>query len=159
MSSRGNNVTLVCTAMGGPDNTFQWEMEGTVIRNESMSMLKLVDIDASDGGDYTCTVSNAAGNDSASTTLYVAPYIVTPLEELTLSVNGSSINLTCDADGFPEPNVSWDRNTTEDLVANNSLLLITTVLFGQEGVYRCLASVNINGENYEDSDLTTLVGK
>ena len=152
-----NDIVFICGAMGGPNNTFQWEMNGNIIGNDST--LEVMDIDASSGGSYTCTVSNAAGSDSASTILYVAPYIVTPLEEVTLTSNGSSINLTCVADGFPLPTVSWDRNTTSVTASDDSGLIIPTVTFGQEGVYRCLANVTINGVNYEDSDITTVVGK
>ena len=147
----------MCNALGGPNNLFQWEANSTIIGNGSM--LEVMDIDASSGGVYTCTVSNAAGNDSASTTLYVAPYIVTPLEEVILTFNGSSINLMCEADGFPLPTVSWDRNTTNEIVSDNSQLIIPTVTFGQEGVYRCLANVTVNGIEYEDSDDTTIIGK
>ena len=155
--SRGDSTTLVCTAMGGPENTFQWDMNGRIVANESM--LEVNDIDASFGGIYTCTVSNAAGNDSASTTLYVAPYIVTPLEDVTLTFNGSSVNLTCEAEGFPVPSVIWDRNVIEEVVVNDSLLMIPTVMFGEEGLYRCLARVTINGTDFQDSALTTLFGK
>ena len=143
--------------MGGPNNTFQWETNGSIVGNDSI--LDVMDINASSGGDYTCTVSNAAGNDSASTTLYVAPYIVTPLEEVTLTFNGSSLNLTCEADGFPVPTVSWDRNTTDEIISDDSLLIIPTVMFGQEGVYRCLANATKNGVDYEDSDIITVIGK
>ena len=154
-----NDITFICGALGGPNNTFQWQMDGNIIGNDSM--LEVMDIDASSGGVYTCTVSNAAGSDSASTTLYVAPYIITPLEEQTLTFNGSSINLTCEADGFSIslPTVSWDRNTTGVAVSNDSELIIPTVTFGQEGVYRCLANVTINGVGYEDSDITTVIGE
>ena len=155
--SQGNNIAFICSAMGGPSNTFQWEMNGNIIGNDSM--LEVMDIDASSGGRYTCTVSNAAGNYSASTTLYVAPYIVTPLEAVTLTFNGSSLNLSCEADGFPLPIIRWDRNTTGEIVSNDTLLIIRMVTFGQEGVYRCLADVNINGVDYEDSDVTTVIGE
>ena len=156
VSIQGNNITLICTAFGGPDNFFQWEMNGNIIGNDSIR--EVMDIDASSGGSYTCTVSNAAGSDSASTTLYVAPYIVTPLEEVILTFNGSSLNLTCEADGFPAPIISWDRNTTDEVVSSETLLAIPTVMFGQEGVYRCLATVNINGMDYEDSAVTIING-
>ena len=138
-----NDITFICDALGGPNNTFQWQMDGNIIGNDSI--LKVMDIDASSGGVYTCTVSNAAGSDSASTTLYVAPYIVTPLEEQTLTFNGSSINCICEADGFPLPTVSWDRNITGVAASNNSELIMPVVTFGQEGIYRCLANVTING--------------
>ena len=159
VASLRDNVTLMCSSDGGPNNTYQWMKDGTVLDDESDSTIIVNVINASSGGDYTCTVSNAAGNDSASTTIYVAPYIVTPLDELTLTFNGSSLNLTCVADGFPVPDVSWDRNMTDEVVADDSLLMIPTVTFGQEGVYRCLANATINGMNYEDSNITTVVGK
>ena len=79
-------------------------MNRNIVANDST--LEVMDIDASSGGVYTCIVSNAAGSDSASTTLYVAPYIVTPLEEQTLTTNGSNVNISCDADGFPSPTVA-----------------------------------------------------
>ena len=104
--SQGNNIISICTSSGGPDNFFQWEMNGNTIENNSI--LEVMDVDASSGGSYTCTVSNAAGSGSASTTLYVAPYIITPLEEVILTFSGSSLNLTCEADGFPVPIVSWE---------------------------------------------------
>ena len=152
-----NDIAFICDALGGPNNTFQWEVNGNVIGNDRI--LEVMDINASSGGVYTCIVSNAAGSDSASTTLYVAPYIVTPLDEQTLTVNGSSVNLTCEADGFPLPTISWDRNTTDITVSDDSELILSMVTFGQEGVYRCLVNVTINGVDYEDSDLTTVIGE
>ena len=142
--------------MGGPSNTFQWKRNGNIIGNDSM--LEVLDIDAFSGGNYICTVSNTAGSGSAFTTLYVAPYIVTPLEEVILTFNGSSLNLTCEADGFPLPTVTWDRNETDEVVSDNSQLIIPTVTFGQEGVYRCLANVTVNGVDYENSHITTVFG-
>ena len=121
-------------------------------------MLEVMDIDASSGGSYMCTVSNAAGNDSASTTLYVAPYIVTPLEEQTLTTDGSNVNISCDADGFPSPTVSWVDMTNAQIV-NMSLLEFSSVVFGDEGLYRCVAIAEIDGINFTAMDDTILVGK
>ena len=155
--SQGNDITLMCTSFGGPNNFFQWEMNGNTIGNNSI--LEVMNIDASSGGSYTCTVSNAAGSGFASTILYVAPYVVTPLEEVILTFSGSSFNLTCEADGFPAPIISWDRNTTDEVVSNETLLEILTIMFGQEGVYRCLATTIINGIDYKDSAVTIINGK
>ena len=156
VTSRGNSIAFICSAMGGPNNTFQWEMNGNIIGNDSM--LEVMDIDASSGGNYTCTVSNAAGSGSASTTLYVAPYIVTPLEEQTLITNGSNVNISCDADGFPSPAVSWVDMTNAEVV-NTSLLEFYPIVFGDEGLYRCVVTAEINGMNFTAIDNTTLVGK
>jgi dystroglycan 1 len=142
--------------MGGPDNSFIWEKNGTIIGNDST--VNLMAVGASQGGDYTCTVSNAAGSDSASTTLYVAPYIVTSLEEQILAVNGSNVNVTCNAAGFPAPIVTW-VNMLDDEVSNTSQLLFTSVIFGDEGVYSCVASIEICGTNFSTRNDTILVGK
>ena len=155
VASLNENVTLTCTAMGGPGNSFQWEIEGKVVGN--VNMLELVDIDASNGGNYTCTVSNTAGNDSASITLYVAPYIVTPLDEQFPTASGSEVSINCDAAGFPSPTVNWVDMTNME-VSNTSLLEFRPVMFGDEGLYRCVATTEINGMNFTATDEITIVG-
>ena len=131
-------------------------MNGNIVGNDSM--LKIMNVDASSGGSYMCTVSNAAGNDSASTTLYVTPYIVTPLEEQTLTTNGSNVNVSCDADGFPSPTVSWVDMTNAEVV-NMSLLEFSPVVFGDEGLYRCVATAEIDGMNFTAINDTILIRK
>lgn len=147
--------TLMCSALGGPRNLFLWEINGNIVGNDSI--LNLENIDASYGGTYTCIISNAAGNDSVSATLYVAPYIDNPIAEQTLAVNGSSVNIICSAAGFPIPNVKW-----EDLfgfvVSNTSQLNLNPVMFGDEGAYRCVATFEI-GEAFTTTTETTLIGK
>ena len=155
--TRRSNVTFNCSAMGGPEISFTWMKDEEIIGNEST--LSVSDIDASSGGNYTCTVSNAAGNDSDSITLYVQPYIVTPLEDVTLTSNGMVVNLTCSVDGFPTPSIVWIRNSTDEILANDSMLIIPEIMFGQEGVYRCVSTITVNGNDFAVTDSTTLVGK
>ena len=158
IASLNNIVMMMCSSGGGPNNTYEWVKDGTVLNGETSDTLILIIANASFGGDYTCTVSNAAGNDSASTALYVAPYIVTPLEEQTLTTSGSNVNITCDADGFPSPIVIWvDMMIAE--VENTSLLEFSPVMFGDEGLYRCVATSEINGMIFTTTDDTVLVGK
>ena len=153
----GDDVTLMCSSDGGPDNNYEWSKNGVVLSGETSANLTLNFITASSGGDYTCSVNNAAGNDSASTTLYVAPYIVTPLEEQTLTTNGSNVNINCDVAGFPSPTVTWVDMATNE-VSNTSLLQFSQVMFGDEGLYRCVATAQINGMTYTATNETTLVG-
>ena len=143
--------------MGGPNNTFQWEKNGTNIGNDSI--LELMTIDATFGGDYFCIVSNAAGSDSASTTLYVEPYIIIPIEKNTLvTVGGPGVNINCLADGFPTPSVKWVDIVNVE-VSSTSQLQLNPVSFGDEGLYRCIASVDINGTNFAAVDETILTSK
>ena len=141
--------------MGGPDNSFNWKRSGTIIGNDST--IRLVTVDASHGGDYTCTVSNAAGSDSASTTLYVAPYIITPLENQTLTINGSDVIISCNATGFPIPSVSWVDSLGLE-VSTTSLLQFNPISFGDEGVYDCMAKSVINQSPLNAIDEITLIG-
>ena len=59
-----------CTSMGGPDNIYEWThiRTGQVVGNDPE--LLITTTEASDGGSYECTVTNIAGSDSSSSTLY-----------------------------------------------------------------------------------------
>ena len=59
ITSFGSSESLNCSARGGPNNTFQWTLQGQVISN--ISHLQFPSITGSDGGLYTCRVTNAAG--------------------------------------------------------------------------------------------------
>lgn len=156
VTSFGDNITLTCTASGDLNITYQWEKNGTIVGYDSM--LDLVAINASYGGVYSCTVNNAAGTDTVSTTVYVAPYIVTPLQDQIPAGNGSVVNIYCDAAGFPPPIVNWVHMLEFELL-NTSQLKFNPVMFGDEGVYHCLASAIIDGLEYNTTDQTTLIGK
>ena len=58
-TSFGSSGSLDCSARGGPNNTFQWTLQGRVISN--ISQIQFPFITGSDGGLYTCRVTNAAG--------------------------------------------------------------------------------------------------
>ena len=151
------DVTLICSNSGGPTNVYEWRKDGILFNNETDSTLKLNSVNVTSGGDYTCTVRNAAGMDSTTTTLYIAPHILTPLEKETHAFNGSSVNVSCEADGFPPPTVKWVNMTSME-ISNATLLEFSPVLVGDEGVYRCVATLEINGSSIEASDETNLIG-
>lgn len=151
-----DNVTLTCDAMGGPNNSFVWEVNGTILANEKN--LNLVAINASHGGIYTCTVSNAAGNSSTSTGLYVAPYIVNGVEEQVLAGVSYFVRIRCNAAGFPAPTVKWINELGLE-VSSTSVLQFSIVRFGEEGNYRCVATIEINELNFTATDETTLTCK
>ena len=152
-----DDVTLSCTSKGGPNNTYEWKKGQKVLDGEVDDTLTLYNINVTSAGDYSCTVSNPAGNDSTSITVYIHPYIVNPLVESVEVFNGSSENFTCDADGFPLPSVSWVNESTR--VSNTSLLNFNPVLVTNQGLYRCLATINVDGTTFTATDETFLIGK
>ena len=156
--NRGDNVTLNCSAQGGPGNTYQWQRSGTDLDNEAMQTLTITQISATDGGEYTCVVSNAAGSGSASTLLNVSPEIV--IDPVDVSArNGTVHMLACEAGAFPEPQYQWMRvgGAFGENVAgvDSSVLVFTPVRFGDEGEYYCIATSN--GFSVE-SNTSTLTG-
>ena len=152
---------LMCNGSGGPNNTYKWTKDGKVVDGEVDNTLTMIIINDSSGGNYTCIVKNAAGIDSDSTTLYIAPYIKNPLEQKLLRMNGSNLSIICETDGFPSPNVTWERinkNMTGTVVSTTSLLEVNPVVFGNEGLYRCIASFEIREMMHTASHETTLIG-
>ena len=143
---RGNNVTFNCTAEGGPGNTYQWQRNGTNLDNETMQTLTITQISVNDGDQYTCVVSNAAGNDSASTSLFVYPEITLNPVDVLNATNGTDRVLVCEAVAFPEPLYQWMRvsGTFRENVfgVNSSMLVFNPVIFGDEGGYYCTATSN-----------------
>ena len=140
--NEGDTATLECSSIGGPENMYQWQFNGSNIPGEISPTLVLPSVEGSDGGMYTCVVSNAAGSDNVSTLLYVSPYFITqPVDMLT--TNGSSITLLCTAGAFPSPEIHWaraDGEIRDEIDTDMPTLLIDSVMFGDEGDYFCIAS-------------------
>jgi hypothetical protein len=121
--------------MGGPNNTYQWQANGMNLNNETLPILRLPNITADSGGEYTCVVSNFRGNHSANTFLFVYPYFSYHPGSMEVSA-GSVILLTCGAVGFPSPEYLWQRadgrEITDDVVYNRRVLEITDMTFKPE---------------------------
>ena len=139
---------------------FQWQRNGMDVTGGQQSTLELNSVSATDGGEYTCVVSNAAGNDSINTTLYIRPYFTT--QPMSVSTEaGQNETLTCEAEGFPEPTIQWFRDNGADFGMNvtgmdTSDLMFTPVQFGDEGDYYCTATSN--GESTNSSTVTLTGG-
>lgn len=132
---------LECTSLGGPNNTYQWQVNGTNLVGKTSQNLT---IPASTGGMYTCVVSNKAGNHSASTFVFVYPHIIMHPPEIVMTSANSSILLICDAESFPYPEYLWLRvgngSFREEIETSSRNLNISSVQFGDEGGYYCIAS-------------------
>ena len=139
----GDNATLRCTSMGGPGNTYQWLLNGSDILGETLGTLMLPNVTAATGGEYTCHVSNTAGNDTASTYVFVSPYFITQPMNISQQV-GYSGNLSCEAKAFPYPEYQWERVDGEPIRAgimtNERTLFISSIMFRDEGGYICNAT-------------------
>ena len=155
---RDDVAILMCTSHGGPNNTYQWQANDTDILGETLAMLTLADVDALTGGLYTCMVTNAAGNDSDTTFVFVAPYFISePINEETS--NGLLVTLQCVAEAFPSPTYLWARTDgvpiRGDLLTITSIFVFSPVLFGDEGNYYCNATSRDEVAHSQDVTLTS----
>ena len=135
---------------------FEWTFNKTVLTNANItstsmqSILTINTISASDGGEYTCTVSNLAGNASNSSTLYVSPYIVTNPVQILTATNGATMRvLECEAAAFPLSTYTWTKLTGPGfpmVIVNESdsgiLAFSPEIKFSDYGTYVCTVSSN-----------------
>ena len=135
-------INLNCSSEGGPGNTYNWSTGQT-----TPTLQVTVNNGTSDGGTYTCVVTNAAGNGSASATLYVTPTIITEPSDKLAVVNDVVI-LVCEAQAFPPPQYTWEHigsnlsGRSNVIGISSNRLLLNGVMFGDEGSYRCIVSSN-----------------
>ena len=66
--SQGEELQLSCLSEGGPELEYTWLFSGNVIANTST--LTIDNVNTSHGGEYTCNVTNDAGYDSDTVTVY-----------------------------------------------------------------------------------------
>jgi hemicentin len=156
--SQGDNASLECTSEGGPNNTYQWLVNGSELDEETSQTLILSNIAVNHGATYTCMVTNIAGNDSASTFVSIHPYVVTNPFNQSVAI-GSSVVFICDLVAFPNPEYMWLRTDgrifRDSITVNGRNLSIASIEYGDEGGYYCNASV---GELSAESEVAVLSG-
>ena len=151
-----DEVNLKCTCAGGPNNMFSWLLNGSTITSgtnnytisstEFFSILTISGITAPDhGGLYQCIAQNNAGSESVTTYVFISPrFIIHPVQ--TIAVNGTIQNLTCEAESFPVPQYMWRKHEqdgrTLDVGPDDYLLSFNPIVFGDAGIYQCIATSN-----------------
>lgn len=108
-------------------------------------------------GRYTCTAINLAGETEKVTLLTVLslPSIVPGNSAFNL-IQGESITLPCEAEGDPEPEISWYLNGedfTEGVVDENGALILNNVRDMHRGIFTCEA-VNSLGRDEKTISVT-----
>ncbi|XP_038853583.1 hemicentin-1-like [Salvelinus namaycush] len=156
------SLTLSCLAKGFPEPKTQWFKDGQLLTRNSHTGIResgrLLHIDnamLSHEGQYTCMVTNTAGEDKRD-------FHVT-IQERREVVLGHPISLSCESNAIPPPHLSWYREgrklSTADgvvLLPGGQVLQIPRVQQEDAGKYTCQA-VNEAGEDRMHFDLEVLV--
>ena len=168
VEERGNSVTFSCTAVGNGTLNITWRLPSgeAVFTGQDTeeiwrvnSTLTVTDISATDGGNYSCIAENEAGAVEATASLWIRLYanesLVLPILTTT---NGTMERLICPIEGFPV-SYGWEKGMERSgsdsasgsgssggneqvftRVSIGRVLEFNPTVFGDEGVYRCVAT-------------------
>ncbi|XP_068547343.1 hemicentin-1 isoform X4 [Anas acuta] len=168
-----NPISLICEASGIPLPSITWLKNGwPVTLNSSVRILsggrtlRLTHTTVSNEGQYTCVVTNAAGEarKDFDLSVLVPPGIVgeNKLEDMKVKEK-HSVTLTCEVIGNPVPQITWvkdGRPLAEDedhkFLSSGRFLQITNAHVTDTGRYTCIAS-NTAGDKSKSYSLNVLV--
>ncbi|XP_067464848.1 neural cell adhesion molecule 1a isoform X1 [Thunnus thynnus] len=174
--NEGDDADIICDVVSSPPPTIIWKHRGSKIqvakdvrfRIPENGHLQIRGIKKTDEGMYNCEARVMARGEIDFKMIKVVVNVLPTIRARQSDVNatadvGSSALLACDADGFPEPIVTWAHNNivleTGDKYSLNedgSELVIKDVKKVDEGDYTCIAK-NKAGEKTEEVSLNVFV--
>uniref|UniRef100_W5LK41 Cell adhesion associated, oncogene regulated n=1 Tax=Astyanax mexicanus TaxID=7994 RepID=W5LK41_ASTMX len=145
---QNTSLVLECVVSGSPAPVARWTKEGQDLQLSPRmqllhSNLRLSEVRAGDGGNYSCTVQREDGEMvSVSYTLSVLGDVSKGPSDQSVP-SGSSVRFTCASRGNPPPKITWLFNSSPVLPSSHvqisdSALSISSVSAQDQGVYQCL---------------------
>ncbi len=140
--AEGSNAVFSVTVTGSEPMTYQWRRNGSPMPGATSAVLEITDIGLSDGGNYSVTVSNAAGQiTSTAGSLTVIPAgEATPPQihsepQSQVATPGQIVQFSVTASGTPQLRYQWYYNGEVIEGAEASSLSVGPVLLTHEGNY------------------------
>lgn len=144
----GEKVEMECVSTGFPLPTVTWSREDAPLPQRAIvneAFLIIQSIRPEDAGTYVCTVENTGGRVTRKVTLFVRakPVITGGTESLTAAL-GSSASMSCQAAGYPQPEISWYKrggSMPRDYSVDEGALKIDRLRPEDAGTYICNAQM------------------
>ncbi|NXS82009.1 NCHL1 protein, partial [Erpornis zantholeuca] len=175
--SVGTNLVLLCEAIGNPEPSIQWKINGMPIDGRafqgrvSTREISLTNLQLQDSAVFQCEATNKHGTILASANinvLNIAPLILTSDGENYATVVGYSAFLHCDIFASPAADVRWTKDDSIEPLATfryelnkNGTLEIRDTKKEDSGSYACWASNSVGKRaitaNLDIRDATKLV--
>uniref|UniRef100_A0AAR2KT22 Neural cell adhesion molecule 1b n=1 Tax=Pygocentrus nattereri TaxID=42514 RepID=A0AAR2KT22_PYGNA len=173
--TEGDSAVIICDVISSPPPTVIWKHKRAKIQYEKDVRFKVLNnnhlqirgIKKTDEGVYTCEGRIMARGEIDFRAIRVVVNVLPTIRVRQAEVNatadlGHSAMLACDADGFPEPTVTWTRDVlleSGDKYSFNedgSEMTIMNVKKLDEGDYTCIAR-NKAGKTEEEVSLRVFV--
>uniref|UniRef100_A0A8B9GJQ6 Neural cell adhesion molecule L1-like protein n=1 Tax=Amazona collaria TaxID=241587 RepID=A0A8B9GJQ6_9PSIT len=175
--SVGTNLVLLCEAIGNPEPTIQWKLNGMPIDSKtfrgriSAREISLTNLQLQDSAVYQCEASNKHGIILASANvnvLNIAPLILTSDGENYAAVVGYSAFLHCEIFASPAADIRWTKDDSIEPLSTlryelnkNGTLEIKETKKEDSGSYACWAANSVGKRaitaNLDIRDATKLV--
>ena len=157
-------LSLICMATNYGTVTITWtgptsDLQGTDLVNDTVisSNYSTLLSNHSLGGIYTCIATNEAGSENASTVVFIRPVV---MPEVVLASIGDEVILVCQVQTYPSSTICWEKETSMgmfEVINTVNMLAFVPLKFGDEGTYRCVASVD--GSNKTSTTLSHITSK
>ncbi|XP_054548247.1 probable oxidoreductase PXDNL isoform X2 [Talpa occidentalis] len=150
----GHTVEFLCKAEGNPPPVIAWTKAGGQLPQEgrhsvlSSGALRIAHVAHHDQGQFECQAVSPLGVKKSSVQLTVKPKalpVFTQLPQDTSIEVGKNINISCHAQGEPQPIITWNKagvQITESgkfHVGGRGMLTIYDVGQADQGRYECVA--------------------
>ncbi|NWU18429.1 NCHL1 protein, partial [Cephalopterus ornatus] len=175
--SVGMNLVLLCEAIGNPEPSIQWKLNGMPIDSRtfrgriSTREISLTNLQLQDSAVFQCEATNKHGTILASANvnvLNIAPLILTSDGENYATVVGYSAFLHCDIFASPAADVRWTKDDSIEPLSTfryelnkNGTLEIKDTKKEDSGSYACWAANSVGKRaitaNLDIRDATKLV--
>lgn len=143
----GGTAVFTVEADGTSPLDYQWLYDGQPLSGQTATTLTLVDVQASDAGDYQVQVTNSFGSvlsaPAAILTVLVPPTIVTPPQSQA-AVLGSNALFTVAANGTPPLHYQWRKESSNLSGQNADSLALNNVQLPDAAAYRVVIT-NVAG--------------
>ncbi|XP_071802833.1 hemicentin-1-like isoform X2 [Asterias amurensis] len=115
--TQDQSISLACEVSSYPPPEYTWRKNDQSLPSDLRSLtradgtLDLFSLRLLDSGTYTCIASNVAGSTNVVYRLQViTPPSIAPGPTDITSESGRTIQLSCEVDGIPAPQVQWQKN-------------------------------------------------
>lgn len=155
----GANVTFTVVAGGTTPLSYQWQFNGTNLASATLSALSLTNVNSTNAGNYTVTITNVAGTTNSqiaalTVTNALTPPVITTQPISQIATQGDNVSFTVVATGNPPPGYQWQFNGTNLAGATTSALTLLAVTTNQSGNYSALATNSAGTTNSATATLT-----